>query len=497
MAVRASLFPYLVGLAATSLTLGACGDDGGGSSAGGTASGSTTQGADSGTTNDNPPGDSTATTNSTVDGTATDTGSDTETGEDTTGDPPPPECPYDPVDGMPSVTLEEVGRGFSRPVLAIGHPTEPDRLFVVEQTGTVRILEPGETEAPGDAFLTVDSEQPFGGAEYGLLGFAFHPDFPDDPRVYVNYQPASGARRTRISEFTVDAANPDAVDPGSERIVLELRQPAGNHNGGMVMFGQDGYLYIGMGDGGGGEDEFFTGRNTQWLHAKILRIGVEPDGTPDNPVACSAEQCGAPLGPFDYTIPEDNPFVGDPEFAPEIYTWGVRNPWRFAQDRQTGDIYVGDVGQGFPNDTGREEISLITSGADLGWSSMEGASCYPPGTPNPECDTSPGPNEVGAGGITMPILDYPQAAPCRSVTGGAVYRACEVPAWDGVYFYSDACTGQFWALRWDGKTVEDLGMVASSSRATYGNGWNAYGDVLFTSVDAAGGGFVHRLVPGR
>ncbi len=490
ISIRASYLPRLLSVAAVGLATAGCpGDDGNGT---GTDS-ATGTGTSQGTADSTGPGTTTV-----VDGTGTTTMTSTsETGSTDTDEPTgttgnPLECPYDEVPGQPSVTLELVGQGFNRPVFVLGHPTEPDRLFVVEQNGNVRILEPGQTMAPAEAFLTVGVEGAGNmsiGAEFGLLGFAFHPDFPADPRVYVNYNPNQGNRRTTISEFTLDPGNSNRVDPASERIVLELAQPAGNHNGGMIMFDSSGYLLIGMGDGGGGGDTYNTGRNTSVLLSKILRIGVEPDGSDDNPTSCMG--C-AQYGPFDYTIPGDNPFLGNAAFAPEIYAWGARNPWRFARDPDTDLLYVGDVGQ-----NQWEEITLAGPGDDLGWSDMEGFHCFG-GAP---CDTTAGPNQVNADGMTMPLLEYSHAGGRCSVTGGAVYRSCEVPAWDGVYFYSDFCSGEFFALTWDGNTVTDLGLVLNHNELPLGNGWNAHGDVFVTMVDAILGGpifdgLVYRIAPG-
>jgi glucose/arabinose dehydrogenase len=493
MSIRASFLPRLVGLAAAGLVGAGCPGDDTGSTGTESATGSSTQGpAD---TTDTAPstvtmGDTTMST--TTPGDATETGpGDTDDSTGTTGEPV--ECPYAEVPGTSAVTLELVGQGFNRPMLALGHPTEPDRLFVLEQNGNVRILEPGQTMAPAEAFLTVDVEGAGAtsiGAEFGLLGFAFHPDFPADPRVYVNYNPnLPGEIRTVVSEFTLDAANPNQVDPSSERIVIELQQPDGNHNGGMILFDATGNLLIGMGDGGGGGDTYNTGRDTQVLMSKILRIGVEPDGVDDDPLAFD----GAPsYGPFDYTIPADNPFVGNPEFAPEIYAWGLRNPWRMARDPATDLLYVGDVGQ-----NQWEEITLAAPGDDLGWSDMEGFNCFG-GAP---CDTNAGPNQINADGMRMPLVEYQHGGGRCSVTGGAVYRSCEVPAWDGVYFYSDFCSGELFGLIWDGNTVTDLGLVLDQGELPLGNGWNAYGDVYLTTVDAILGGpifdgLVYRLAPG-
>jgi len=495
MRIRAPRLPFSIGLFATMMA-GCPGDDPP-SESNDSTSGSSTQGPTTGgpvtatatDTTQGMTGDATDTSPTATEGPTDDTG---DSSGSTTGEPA---CPYTPVEDNPPVALELVAEGFDRPLLAIGHPTEPDRLFVVEQGGNVRILEPGETMAPAESFLFVDVAGAGNnniGPEFGLLGFAFHPDFPADPRVYVNYNPPApggGTDRTIVSEFTVDAGNPDQVDPASERVILELEQPANNHNGGMIDFGPDGYLYIGMGDGGGGGDAYDTGRDPQMLLAKMLRIGVEPDGMMDDPQACPT--CDQ-LGPFDYTIPADNPFVGDGEFAPEIYAWGLRNPWRYARDPENGLIYAGDVGQQF-----WEEITLVEAGADLGWSDMEGFHCFG----GSGCDDSAGPNQTNGDGMTAPLVEYQHNGGRCSVTGGGVYRSCEVPAWDGVYFYSDFCTGEFFGLMWDGSTVTDMGLVLEQNELPLGNGWNAHGDVFVTTVDAILGGpifdgKVYRIAPG-
>lgn len=417
----------------------------------------------------------------------------TDTNADTT-DTGTPACPYEPVDGMPALALQQVANGFDRPVLALGHPTEHDRLFVVEQGGAVKILEPGMTSAPDDSFLQLDvvcGDNTEIGCEQGLLGFAFHPNFPDDGRVYVAYTPTDGGEPTRVSEFSVMGGDPDHVDMGSERIVIDAAQPFSNHNGGMIGFGPDGYLYISLGDGGNADDDpQQTGRDPSVILAKILRIDPEPDGMPDNPVACDPQYCDMP-GPFDYTIPADNPFVGDDNFAPEIYAWGFRNPWRFAWDSENGDFYVADVGQG-----DWEEVDVVVAGADYGWSTMEGNHCFN-GAP---CDESAGPNQTNGDGMTAPIVEYDHGQGC-SITGGAVYRSCEVPSWQGLYVYSDYCSGEMSALAWDGATVMPFGVVLDTGENVLGNGWNAYGDVFVTTVQAIPNGpiedgFVYRLAPG-
>ena len=296
--------------------------------------------------------------------TATSSGSSTTT---TDTDTRVPACPYPAMDGNPPLGLQLVANGFVKPVLAVGDPTVPDRLFVVDQTGFVKILEPGMNTAPDDTFLEVNSigaGNSLIGSELGLLGFAHHPDFPDDPRVYIAWNPADGPLVTRVTEFTLAQGDPNHVDPASARTIIDGVQPASNHNGGMIAFAPDGYLYFGLGDGGGAGDEYNTGRDRSSLLAKILRIDPNPSG-------------GEP-----YSVPTDNPFVDDPAFAPEIYAWGFRNPWRFSFDPEGGDLYVADVGQG-----GFEEVDIVVAGGDYGWSSMEGFHCY-----NDPCDEVATPN---------------------------------------------------------------------------------------------------------
>lgn len=479
----------------------ACGDSGTTTDSASTTDTPPTTTTATGTTVDEPtspsdPGTTTATSTPTTtpDPTATEATTDEPTSgttdDTTTG---PPACPYDPVDGDPAVDLELIASGFDRPVLALSDPRDPARLFVVEQGGHIKILGPGETTAPADDFLVVavqNADAQDIGPEQGLLGFAFHPDFPTDPRVYVNYNPAGGNYGpTYIDEYKLDASDPDKVDPATRRLVYAVGQPASNHNGGMIDFGADGFLYIGMGDGGGGGDTFNTGRDNASQHAKFLRIDVEPDGTPDSNKACDA--CPMVDG-FDFTVPADNPFVGDPDYAPEIWATGLRNPWRWSFDRATGQLYAGDVGQG-----NFEEVSLIEKGRDYGWSVMEGNNCFE----GAACDTSAAPNGVNSDGMTAPLAEYDSNQGKCSVTGLGVYRSCEVPGWDGVYFYADYCSTEIRALHWDGTTVLEMDVVQTVGEAVIGSGSTAHGDVLLTTVitndfNQIVDGKVYRLVPG-
>ena len=492
--------------------LAACGDNGGATT--GTGS-DTTPATDTGNTTDGPTTggatDSTATTATpTTGGPTTDTSTTSTTGTtdvpttsttdatdttDTTGTMPA--CPYTPVDGAPKVGLQLLASGFDRPVLTIPHPKQPDRLFVVEQGGHIKILEPGMTMAPDDAddflYVKVKNENANEiGPEQGLLGLAFHPNFPDDPRVYINYNPQDwqGAGPTYIDEYKLDADDPNKVDPATRRLVYAVGQPAGNHNGGMILFGGDGMLYIGMGDGGGSNNQFKTGRDPKSPLAKILRIDVEPDGAPDSNKACA--NCPMVDG-FDFTVPADNPHVGDANYAPEVYAMGVRNPWRFSIDPATEIMYVADVGQGK-----YEEVSIVQAGGDYGWSDMEGKHCFG-GAP---CDDTAAINTANADGLIGPITEFSHSDNGRcSITGAFVYHSCEVPGWDGTYFYADYCSAEIFALKWDGTSVDEMDVVANTNgEPVIGSGYNGHGDVLINTVVVNGlnqlqDGKVYRLVP--
>jgi glucose/arabinose dehydrogenase len=458
----------------------ACGDGTGGEGSGSgstdTGNGSSFTGPTGATTTAS--GSDSATTGATTMGS---TGLDGSTGASTgetdggtdTGVAPP--CPYEAVDGDPPFAFEQIGYGFAEPVFVIGHPAEPERLFVIQQFGRIKILAPGEMMAPADDFLDLTA-QVMGGGEQGLLSLAFAPGFPDDPRVYVYYT-AQPDGRSRIEEYTLDPNDPDVADPSSARVLLELYQGSATHHGGMMAFDADGQLIVSFGDGADGTSP----RDPAVLHSKFIRIGVEPDGQMDDPLAC---QGCAQFGPFDYTIPADNPFVGDAAYAPEIFAMGFRNPWRWHYDVGTGDIYCGDVGlESF------EEIDIVSAANDYGWDAMEGNNC----ANDPGCDANAGPNQTNGDGITAPLLDYPHDPGC-AVIGGGVYRSCEVPAWQGVYFYGDYCTGEIMALRWDGQ-LEDLGVVVPDYLAPLGSGQNAWGDVYFSGGQFHGE--IYRLAPMR
>jgi glucose/arabinose dehydrogenase len=388
------------------------------------------------------------------------TGDGDATTGDGDGDLPP--CPYDEVGGTPNMGFELVANGFDRPVDVKGHPQVPNRLYVIEQfTGRIKILEPGETSAPTNNLLELDVRTQEN--EVGLLGFTFHPDFPEDPRFYVNYNPGSGGVRTRISEFTV-TSDPEVADPSSERILMEFDQPYWNHDGGGLAFGPDGYLYIGVGDGGSGGDPLGSGQDTSTLLGSILRIDVTPGG---------GEQ---------YSIPADNPFVGQAGFREEIWAYGMRNPFRFSFD-DDGTLYVGDVGQ-----DAYEEISVVEGGQNHGWNDMEGFHCYTNG-----CDAGTTPNGVNSDQQVYPIYEYDHGTG-YSITGGHVYRSCEVPGWHGAYVFADYNSTVF-TLTWDGTNVTNAGSVFNAAGGVVSFGDNAWGDVYGVVFNSSGTDSIYRLAP--
>ncbi|MEQ8704341.1 MAG: PQQ-dependent sugar dehydrogenase [Phaeodactylibacter sp.] len=314
--------------------------------------------------------------------------------------------------GQPAFNLELVLQGLSQPA-DITH-AEDDRLFIVERNGRIRILDATGALLP-QPFLDINDRVSPASGERGLLGLAFHPDYAENGYFFVNYTANSGA--TRIVKFQVDPANPNAADPDSEVVLFQISQPYSNHNAGDLAFGPDGYLYIPMGDGGSGGDPQNFSQNRQSLLGKMLRIDVD-SGDP-------------------YSIPADNPFVDDDSTLDEIWAVGLRNPWRFSFDRETGDIWIGDVGQ-----NAWEEITFQPAGSEggenYGWRCYEGFETYNTSGCEPE------------GAYTPPIHTYATGSSdgC-SVTGGFVYRGSAFPAMYGKYLYADFCSGKVWMLEKD------------------------------------------------
>ncbi|MEA3188895.1 MAG: hypothetical protein QOD99_2725 [Chthoniobacter sp.] len=316
---------------------------------------------------------------------------------------------------LPRIRLLPFLTGFQRPLACIDDRS--GRIFVVEQPGRIRVSHDGMLEpAP---FLDITDRVYSGDNECGLLGLAFHPQFKTNGRFFVNYTTKKrGKLQTRVSEFKVD---PTALraDSGSERELLTFDQPFANHNGGCVIFGPDGMLYIGTGDGGAANDPQENGQNLGTWLAKILRIDVDHKQP--------------------YAVPADNPFVGKEKALPEIWAYGLRNPWRFSFDRETGQLWCGDVGQ-----NKWEEVDIIERGKNYGWSAKEGLHDFEP--------------KRAVGPLTDPIKEYGRELG-QSITGGYVYRGKQFPELQGIYLYADYQSSRIFALKWDGHSLTLDGQI--------------------------------------
>ena len=345
--------------------------------------------------------------------------------------------------------LELVADDFRQPLYLTHAGDGSGRLFVVEQGGVIWIVQDGNTLSP--PFLDLSARVSHSTSEQGLLGLAFHPDYGRNGYFFVHYSDRNGD--TVVQRFSV-SADPNRAEPSSAAIVLTHPQPYRNHNGGQISFGPDGYLYIGLGDGGLAGDPHDNGQNLlTWLGA-ILRVDVDQN-----------------LG---FAVPPDNPFLSSGDAAPEIWVYGLRNPWRFSFDRMTGDLYIGDVGQ---NDW--EEIDYRPAGSpdaeNYGWGQMEGDHCY-----QWDCDSE---------AYVAPIAEYHHSDGGCSVTGGYVYRGGNLKGLQGVYVYGDYCSGLIWALfhtapdEWTNKLLIESGLKISSF------GEDESGEVYV--VDHAGG--IYRL----
>ncbi len=322
---------------------------------------------------------------------------------------------------IPAIALEEVVSGLSLPVHITHANDASGRLYVVEQRGVIKIISQGR-QTLSDPFLDIRNRVASGG-EKGLLSLAFHPDYRKNGFFFVNYtQKIAGKLNTVISRFSRNTK--DRADINSEVILLRISQPYDNHNGGQLAFGQDGYLYIGMGDGGSQNDPHNNAQNPATLLGSLLRIDVNT----------SDDQTSVP-----YTIPQNNPFVGKKGFRGETWGYGLRNPWRFSFDALTGQLYLADVGQ---NDM--EEINLIQRGGNYGWNIMEGDICTP--AVKAPCQRD---------GMIPPLHTYYHSKG-YSITGGFVYRGKEIPSLCGTYLYADYVTQRIWGMRHhDGKLLAE------------------------------------------
>jgi glucose/arabinose dehydrogenase len=359
--------------------------------------------------------------------------------------------------GPDAVALELVAEGLDTPI-GLAHAGDGSgRLYVLEQVGRVRVIESDGSVRP-EPFVDLSSRILSGG-ERGLLGIAFHPDYERNRRVFVHYSRA-GDGATVVSELRASADGRSA-DPASERTLLGVTQPFPNHNGGQLAFGPDGYLYIGLGDGGAGGDPYGNAQNTEVLLGKILRVDVD----------------GAPAGGRAYAIPADNPFapggVRPGGGLPEIWAYGLRNPWQFSFDPEGGDLYIGDVGQSRWEEVNRQPGDS-RGGENYGWARMEGRHCYVD-----NCDQAP---------HVKPIAEYSHEWGC-SITGGYVYRGERQPELRGIYLFGDYCSGRIFTLQVDEGTVTPK-VVLESGLSITAFGVDSAGEVYVADI----GGSIHRIV---
>lgn len=350
-----------------------------------------------------------------------------------------------------TLKVEQITGELSRPVYATHAGDGSGRLFVVEKAGRIRIVRDGQVA--DDSFLDITDRVGASGSEQGLLSVAFHPRFAENGQLFVDYTDKKGD--TVISRFT---ASGDSADAASETVLLQIDQPYANHNGGLVKFGPDGFLYIGMGDGGSGGDPQNNGQNPKALLGKMLRIDV--DG-------------GSPYG-----IPADNPYADGANGAPEVWAIGFRNPWRYSFDKQTGDLFIGDVGQNAIEEVDFQKAGT-GAGANYGWNVTEGRGCY-----RGDCDPSQ---------FVLPVAQYTHSEGGCSVTGGYVYRGAAYPTLQGIYLFGDYCSGKIWGLQQNASGEWAQGELLQSGLQISSFGEDEAGELYITSLGDNG---LYRITAG-
>lgn len=356
-----------------------------------------------------------------------------------------------------TIQLQLFAGGLSFPIFATSARDNSNRIFIVERTGKIQLMTPGTNAPLATPFLDLTAKVLTStniGDERGLLGLAFHPQFKTNRRFFVNYTRRNDGA-TVISEFTASMANANVADT-TEKPILTIAQPFSNHNGGMMDFGKDGFLYIGMGDGGSANDPGNRAQNNEELLGKFLRIDVD-----------------TPNGAVPYSSPSTNPFFGATPGRDEIYSTGWRNPWRWSFDRQTGELYAGDVGQ-----NAMEEIDLVTLGGNYGWRVLEGTRC-----------TNLGPAACTTPGFVAPIHEYAQSGGRCSVTGGYVYRGTRATLTPGTYVFGDYCTGEIF-LRENGS----VRMALDSPHSISSFGEDEAGELYVVHLGSGANGAVYRIV---
>jgi glucose/arabinose dehydrogenase len=351
---------------------------------------------------------------------------------------------------------------LERPIFLTAPNNNGNRLYVLEQRGRIISFPNKQNLQKSDVIEVLDIQDRVedhneGHNEQGLLGMAFHPNVAENHKVYLDYNPSSGQRRNVVSEWTIDPET-GKIDPDSERVLMEFPQPYGNHNGGHLEFGPDGYLYITRGDGGAGGDPKNNGQDPTTLLGAIIRIGV------------NNRENGKP-----YAVPDDNPFVNDPNKRSEIYAYGLRNVWRFSWDDETGRLWAGDVGQ-----NAYEEVDLIRKGGNYGWNIMEGFHKYAD-------------DKQKTGSLIDPVHEYPHSVG-GSITGGYVYRGDRIDALQGKYLFADYNTGPVWALQYDGESGESQVAKIGNVPAVASFGEDRQGEVYLCSYD---GDRIYKIVPGK
>lgn len=377
---------------------------------------------------------------------------------------PPASAPASPVapspgpspsgEALPQLALGPVADGFERPTFVTNANDGTGRLFVLNKPGVINVIEDGAVRpAP---FLDLTGVVRDQGNEQGLLGLAFHPEFARNGRFFVAYT-ATDAKNT-IAEYRSEPGAATAA-ASSGRVLLAVADQYPNHNGGMLAFGPDGYLYISMGDGGGGGDPLGSGQDLDTLLGKVLRIDVDSEASAG------------------YVPPPSNPFIDTPGARPEIWAYGLRNPWRMSFDRATGDLWIADVGQ-----NAYEEVNVQPAdspgGENYGWSIMEGDHCFAPAS------------DCAREGLALPVFEYSHDDGC-SVTGGYVYRGASLPALVGAYVFADYCSGNVWATR-PGAGGYQTTRVGSFSGSVTSFGEDEAGE-LYVTFDNGG---VYRVILG-
>jgi glucose/arabinose dehydrogenase len=360
----------------------------------------------------------------------------------------------------PPLALEEVATGLAAPINITATPD--GWLLVNERAGRVVAIDP----ATGEQSVTLDiGDRVLGQNEQGLLGLALHPAWPDAPRAFIHYSDRNGD--TVLAEYAATATDgPPVLDPASERVMLRVDQPFANHNGGQLAFGPDAYLYMALGDGGSGGDPQGNGQNPRTLLGSILRIDVEiPDDTP------TPDSMG-------YGIPADNPFADGSDGAPEVFVYGLRNPWRFSFDTARDEVWIADVGQNAYEEVDRLD-PVADAGANLGWNVMEASHCFA----GPICES---------GGLVLPVTEYGRDQGC-SVTGGYVYRGAAIPDLAGWYLFSDYCSGLLFGVPSDADGVVAPRVLLDTGHGVSTFGQDADGELYLADINS---GAIYRIVAG-